>query len=205
MKTPMGRRGFTIVEMLMVVGILSVLLTIVTTAAVSSMRSSRAKRTEAMRQLIVNGIATYYAQKGQWPSAIESAASGNKDKVLDLNASQEAIREVVRESSKRGGTPYVNPSALFVAPSGVTDGRASGSDFKSALKGDAHRRPIGVSQMVFGFQCRESGKFRRFQLIYRAATDSVELAGHCDTCIEKNEEDRIGDCKNGSCTCHADY
>ena len=186
----------------MVVGILAVLMTIVTTAAISSMRSSRERRMTAMKQLVVNGLATYYAQQGRWPGAIESAASGNKDKVLDMNASQEAIREIVRESSKRGGTPYVNSSALFVAPSGVTDGRGSGVDFKAALKGDGHRRPIGVSQMAFGYQTKHSGRFRRFLLIYRASTDSIEIADHCENCIEKSEEGKIGNCRNGNCPCH---
>ena len=40
----MKRGGFTIVELLMVVGILAVLMTIVTTAAAGALKQARAKR-----------------------------------------------------------------------------------------------------------------------------------------------------------------
>ena len=42
-----GRRGFTIVEMLMVVGVLAVLMGIVTTAATAAIRQARDRRTAA--------------------------------------------------------------------------------------------------------------------------------------------------------------
>ena len=44
--------GFTIVEMLMVIGILAVLMGIVTTAASAAIRQARERRTEASKQII---------------------------------------------------------------------------------------------------------------------------------------------------------
>ena len=43
--------GFTIVEMLMVIGILAVLMGIVTTAASAAIRQARERRTEASKQI----------------------------------------------------------------------------------------------------------------------------------------------------------
>ena len=59
--------GFTIVEMLMVIGILAVLMGIVTTAASAAIRQARERRTEASKQIIQSGIASYLAQKNHWP------------------------------------------------------------------------------------------------------------------------------------------
>ncbi|MBR0313345.1 MAG: prepilin-type N-terminal cleavage/methylation domain-containing protein, partial [Oscillospiraceae bacterium] len=60
------RNGFTIVEMLMVIGVLAVLTAIVTTAASSAVRQARTRRIEAMRMMVQTGIATYRAQRGHW-------------------------------------------------------------------------------------------------------------------------------------------
>ena len=51
--------GFTIVEMLMVIGILAVLMGIVTTAASAAIRQARERRTEASKQIIQSRISSY--------------------------------------------------------------------------------------------------------------------------------------------------
>ena len=61
------KKGFTIVELLMVVAILAVLLGIVTTAATASIRQARERRTQAVKQTLQNGIAAYRARKDEWP------------------------------------------------------------------------------------------------------------------------------------------
>ena len=66
------KRGFTIVELLMVIGIISVLLTIVTYASLGSLRAMRMQRAEAGKRIIQQGLATYYAHKGYWPGEIGS-------------------------------------------------------------------------------------------------------------------------------------
>ena len=51
------KKGFTIVELLMVIAILGVLLGIVTTAATASIRQSRERQAKAMQNTLQNGIA----------------------------------------------------------------------------------------------------------------------------------------------------
>ena len=50
----MRKKGFTIVELLMVVAILATLLGIITTAVFASIRQARDRRAEAMRQTLQN-------------------------------------------------------------------------------------------------------------------------------------------------------
>ena len=61
------KKGFTIVEMLMVIAVLAVLTGIIATAATSVIRKSRERKTEALRIALQTGIATFYQQKGYWP------------------------------------------------------------------------------------------------------------------------------------------
>ena len=63
----MKRRGFTIVELLMVIAVLGVLTGIITTAASSAIRQARSRRAQAIKMVIQNGIATYRAQYNYWP------------------------------------------------------------------------------------------------------------------------------------------
>ena len=64
------KKGFTIVELIMVVGIIGVLLGIVTTAASSSIKQSRQRKADACCTIIRQGLETYYAQEGKWPGSI---------------------------------------------------------------------------------------------------------------------------------------
>ena len=51
------KKGFTIVELLMVIGIIAVLMGIVTTAASESMKASRGRRADALCTLVQSGLA----------------------------------------------------------------------------------------------------------------------------------------------------
>lgn len=195
-------------ELMMVIAIIGVLATIVTTAAVSAMQSSRGKRAEAMRTALQAAIATYHAQDPdeKWPQQIESLAGSGKSGVLSESAAQEVFREVVRKSIKSGGLPLINPSGLFVAAEGAQDGKSNGLGFNDAHQGSKRRRPIGVSSMVFGYQGKKTGKFHRFNVIYRAETDSVIVSAHCQRCCSENGSgslDSSGSCKDWKCPiCH---
>lgn len=203
------KRGFTIVELMMVVAIIAVLATIVTTASVSSIRSSRVRRREAMRQTLQAAIATYHAQdqNEQWPGAIEDLAKAGTTAVLGESQAQDVFRDLVRQSIKKsGGTPLINPSGLFVAPTGAEDGKGTGINYLDARKGGAHRRKMSLNELEFGYPGRLSGKFHRFNIVYRAETDSVIVSDHCHRCCSTKGDGAFGSEEGGSFgVCDDDY
>ena len=188
-----AKQGFTIVELLMVIAIIAVLMGIVTTATVSTIRSSREKRAEAMRAAWQAAIATDHAQDQdeKWPTAIESLAQGGDSGVLSESQAQAVFREIVKKSIGASGAknPIIDAGALFVARTGIADGKGFGLNFTEALKGDAHRQKIGVSQMVFGYQGKVTGRFHRYSIIYNGSTDSIKVSKCCHEC-----------CGTGGCT-----
>ena len=182
---------------MVVVAVIAVLMTIVTTASMNAIRSSRARRASAMRVALQAAIATYQASndKGDWPGALKGISENGRTVVLSESEAQNVFRIIVQKSTGESGTPLplIDPHALFVAPEGAVDGRSSGMPYDQARHGDAHRRrKIPVSQMVFGYQLTESGKFHRYNIIYHAATDSVEVSSddhdNIDTQYGKKEE-----------------
>ena len=64
--------AFTIVELMMVAGIIIILMGVVTTAAAQSIRSSRSRRADALCSLVQAGMNAYYARYDQWPGSIGS-------------------------------------------------------------------------------------------------------------------------------------
>ena len=192
------KKGFTIVELLVVIGIIGVLLTIITTAATSSVRNARVRRAEAMAKALQQAISAYYAQEGRWPGAIESKSGsmGNQSKYTFTGREADGIfQEIVRNSVGAGASrPLVDASALFVANSGSlrrdgcfdnhsdntlssycgSDKCINGLDFSIAANRNS-KTPLSISQMAFGWQGRQNGKFCRFWITYNALTDSVTV------------------------------
>lgn len=175
----MKRRGFTLVELMVVVAVLGILMTIITTAAVNSIHSARERQTEAMRVAFQSAISTYQAadSSGKWPRPVQSAADNARTTVLSESAAQDTFRIIVQKATGASGAmlPLIDPHGLIVAPTGATDGRTRGLAYDEARQGDAQRRGITTDRMLFGYQEAKSGRFRRFNIVYHAETDSVTV------------------------------
>lgn len=199
------KKAFSIVELLVVIAVISVLATITVVAASGAISQARDKRAEAMRTVLEQAIAAYYAQEGKWPDAIETAlnSAGAADEVqLDNDATDKVFRQIVGRAYE-GGTVLVDASGLYVCESsncgnsnrGCWDNHKYpdapgycgdkhcrvGTEFTEAVK-KGSRRHIALQAMAFGYQGTEYGKFRRFHLVYNVKTDSVK--------VTKNETDR---------------
>ncbi|MBR4652657.1 MAG: type II secretion system protein [Kiritimatiellae bacterium] len=178
----MRRRGFTIVEMLMVIAVLGILLGIVTTAASTAIRQARVKRAAAMRTVLQAGLATYYAQKGEWPGQLKSWCDNGPDRqnlrvdYLSDSQADKVFQELVEESVKR--SQMLDVSGLFVAEAAKVNGKDSktqGMDFRAAKLATKKRGKLSTSQLAFGYSEKKTGFFRRYIIKYNFETDSVTV------------------------------
>lgn len=181
----MKRKGFTIVELMMVVGILSVLVTIVTTAASGAIKQARARKADALVTMVNSGIATYYAQNDEWPDFDSDGRTGNyrmsggtidtdRYELTDSECDR-VIRELIKKSVEV--SPLIDITGLFVARSGMVTDKTVGMDFMVALKGDKKKSPkkMKVSDMMFGYPDTDTGRFHRFRMIYSIPTDQLTV------------------------------
>lgn len=202
-----SRRAFTIVELLMVIAIIGVLSGIVMSIATGALRSARSRRTETMRVLWESAIATYYAQNsaGKWPDEIDALAKDGRSGVLSESDAQKVFRKIVKRSvGKDGFSPLIDPTGLFVARSGIKDGKGTGLNYDEARHGDGKRRQaIGPDQMDFGYQGKISGRFHRFNIIYHAQSDSVKVTTCCHDCAKTDGCKRPASGDNPCPICHA--
>ena len=176
----MTKRGFTIVEMLAVVGVIAVLISIIATAASGSIRSSRSRRAEVMRSALEQAIAAFYAKEGKWPSKIEEKVNtdGDEDTIEFRGSDADNIfQEVVGKGFGKGGSKsmLIDASALYVCDVGSANSeKARGYEFAEVMGKNAKHR-IDISQMAFGYQESDKGWFRRFYVIYNCRTDAATV------------------------------
>ena len=204
------RSGFTIVEMLVVVVVLSILLGIVGTAATAAIRNSRGKRADAMKRAWQGAITAYYAQKGEWPGALERIAKSSQNAIVDLEDGElnSVFQEIVKESIDKAN-PLIDTSALYVCRNASTKGcndlhgdnrphneleeHADGRCSKRHFCGDqncppgmdfteARARGISISSLAFGYPGKRYGKFRRYFIQYNTQTDTVTVGTRYTEC-----------------------
>lgn len=185
----MKRRGFTLVELMTVIGILSILLTLVVSSVQGSMKSARGQKAAALCTTVQSGLATYYAQKEKWPEPLGSKAQSGQlsrsnsegddnrsdpDKyVLNETEVRAMVKALVDEA--KAGNPVVDVSALYVSREpGRAGTKAYGLDFFQAVRGDKRTRTrMKTSEMYFGYPDKETGNFRAFKMVYSIPTDEL--------------------------------
>jgi len=192
------KRGFTIVEMLMVIAVLAVLMGIVSTAASSVIRKSRVRKNDALRAALQTGIATYYQQEGFWPpgkngviqkwsnDGLESKQRSAGFATLDDNAYDTLMSYLVTRCLNASGNKVMDVSGFTAVRKSATsakDGnglpKCSGEEVKSwvaKLKASNARGSVPqVGEMTFGYSHSDKGYFRRFVIKYNAEADNVTV------------------------------
>ena len=191
------KRGFTIVELMMVAGVIVVLMGIVTTAASQSIRASRTRRAEALCSLVQAGFNAYYAQYDKWPGSIgeriagggvgsqgnkegEDGTSDNDKYVLTGSEVRDCVKALVDETKR--GTPVMDVSGLYVSRfdgemSGDRVKKAAGMDFMSAIHGTrTSQKKMTTSEMYYGYPDPTTGYFLRFKIVYSIPTDTFTVS-----------------------------
>jgi prepilin-type N-terminal cleavage/methylation domain-containing protein len=192
------KRGFTIVEMLMVIAVLAVLMGIVSTAASSVIRKSRVRKNQALQSALQAGIATYYQQEGFWPpgkkGALQKFADNGLDQkdrgsgiaTLDDSGYDALMSFLVTRCLTASGNKVMDVSGFTAVRKSATAAKegnglpkCSGEEVKSwvaKLKAsNAHGSVPQASEMTFGYTHSGNGHFRRFVIKYNAETDTVAV------------------------------
>ena len=192
------KRGFTIVEMLMVIAVLAVLMGIVSTAASSVIRKSRVRKNEALRSALQAGIATYYQQEGFWPpgknGAIQKWSDNGLDQkdrgsgivTLDDTEYDTLMNYLVTRCLNASGNKVMDVSGFTAVRKSATSAKdesglpkCSGEEVKSwvaKLKASNVRGSVPqASEMTYGYSHSDKGRFRRFVVKYNAEADNVTV------------------------------
>ncbi len=177
------KKGFTIVEMLMVIAVLAILMGIVTSAATTAIRQSRNRRADAMRAVIETGITAYRARMDEWPGVLDSWSKNGvpgSDKKAELSPTQydDVLLTVVRASvGSSAVTPFIDPTGLFVAnKTSANSNKGFGRDFKEAIKKGNNRNRITLSNMAFGYASPKRGYFFRYKISYNGDADTISVS-----------------------------
>lgn len=177
----MRKKGFTIIELLMVVAILATLLGIITTAVFASIRQARDRRTQAMRQTIQNGIAAYRQLKDKWPGDLEDLAKdppANRGTVITLNQGEydSVVQDLLKVSvGKNVKNRVMDPVGLLVMGKSGTEGKSSGVEFRAAAqKNGPYAKRMSTSEMTIVHQ-GGNGKAYRYKIVYNTESDSVTV------------------------------
>ena len=177
----MKKRGFTIVELLMVIAVIAVLISITTTSVLGAMKRARSQRASALCAMVKQGLCTYYAQKGSWPWGDKTTTNSEDDYYwLTESEIRSAIFELVKEAKKHN--PMMDISGLFVSTqSGEPGTHNYGMDFMTAVHGSKqHPSKIPAGQLYYGYPESDHGYFRRFVIKYSPVTDQIVVRKFTD-------------------------
>ena len=174
------KKGFTIIELLMVVAILAVLLGIITTAATASIRQSRDRQAQAMKQTLQNGIAAYRVRKDKWPEKLEKWADQEHDGTLGYLSRSDydkVIQEILRVSTGRNAKNRVmDPVGLTVISASENDDKVGCMDFRSVTtKNNKHAKRMEYNEMTVVYPRTDTGRAYRYVIEYNAESDEVTV------------------------------
>ncbi len=174
------KKAFTLIELLMVVTILAILLGIITAVATASIRQSRERRAQAMKQTLQNGIEVYHTMKGKWPQPIETVAKGQREgTAVDLSGKDydKVMQELLKESARKVAKACVmDPTGLLIMPASAPDPSKSSVDFRAAAtKNGPYAKRMSTSDMTVVYQKKEDGRAYRYVLEYNTKSDSVTV------------------------------
>ena len=175
------KKGFTIIELLMVIAILAVLLGIVTTAATASIHQSRRRRMQAMQQTLQTGVDAYRALKDEWPGKLEDWARNPPQKgmlgYLSNSDYDKVVQELIKMSAgKSVKNRVMDPVGLLVMSASASDKSDGGRDFREVVKKNSrYAKTMSPSEMTVVYQAVDTGKCYRYIIEYNTESDSVTV------------------------------
>lgn len=168
------RRGFTIIELLVVVSIMAVIATLATGAAIKAVKHSREKRIDTMAKALEMALVNYRALYGKWPVEFDSYKNDG-----DTDASKITLKGDVKNAAvfKEILLAVKNNRALVDTSALMTTVKGQRMSVRDALEKNAG------SDIAIGYpdpapKDDDPAKFRTFKYYtveYNVITDSVKV------------------------------
>lgn len=157
------KRGFTIVELLVVIAIMAVVATLATQAAMKAMRQSRSKRIETTRRSLELALMNYRTLHGEW--SFDTSIMQQDPKLgaqfLWLHGKNNAKAFESLLATSNGKKSYLDTSALFTRVNGAR------MTVQKAIQDNRSDIAIGYAQPD------NVDRFYYYCVLYRKETDSV--------------------------------
>ena len=161
----MMKRGFTMLELLIVITVMAIVATLATGAAVSSIKQGRRKRIQVTVQALNTAVECYHSRQGAWPFSVRQLrhlpdvdAATEKVKISD-----KAILAPMYASLYQGG--YLDGSGLLC----VTDSGA-----RKPLNKISRSSPEAFQ--ICYVRVEDSSEIGFFKMTYNFITDSVSFS-----------------------------
>ena len=156
-----SRRGFTIVELLVVISIMAVVATLATGAVLKSVRQSRVKRIDMTQKSLETALMSYRSLNGEWPYKFDDPDTVGAG--VDKNAADFA--------EKQSFTGKENAKVFKKVFEEVKKGRASSGRMtvREALERGESDVPVGYPNP------ENQSEFKFFKVVYYFATDMLTV------------------------------
>ena len=167
-----AEKGFTLIELMMVIVVLALIMSLAIGAAVKSVSAGRELRADAMRDGLKSALVDYYAKEGKWPCALPP--DNNTSQFSTFDTVEKNTRVFSRVISKG---IYLDNSAFLTVVGG-----AQGSENARVLKG-GHRLSLREAKEKYpggdfplGYpNPKDQTEFLVYKVTFNLTTDSVSV------------------------------
>ena len=158
------RRGFTIVELLVVMSVMAVIATLAIGAAIKSVKQSRLQRINTMARTLEMALSSYRAQNNEWPFTVGDLTPDPRDKNIMWAHGQDNIK-VFRKLYQGSGSSivYLDASAFLTTVNGAR------MPLRKALSEHKLDAPLGYPQPD------NMNRFCYYCVCYFPLTDTVKV------------------------------
>jgi len=158
------RGGFTMVELMVVVAVIAVVASLVTGAAMKSIKQSREKRVDATIQGLQMALMNYRARENKWPNVFLSQTVSSDGSIWFHGVDNQKVFKELINGGSDGATRYLDGASLLVSVNGQRM-----TLLQALQKSKSSEKSIGYpwpqNQNIFGCFCVE----------YNPLTDSVKI------------------------------
>jgi prepilin-type N-terminal cleavage/methylation domain-containing protein len=161
-----ARRGFTMLELLVVISIMAILATLAVGAASKAIKQSRSKRIDAMIMGLQVALQNYRAQENEWPFSLSDLIPGRGDGNpywCHGADNYKIFKKMYHGAAGESRTVFLDASALFT----IVDSERM--TLRSALELRRTNAPLGYPLP------NDTSVFKFFCVCYQPLTDTVKV------------------------------